>query len=84
MLPKKPNTSGLFKWQVKSKKYYEKNKYIMLPKFYWKWYCQQKGNSWKKFDAWIMKNYLLNVIRPVKEMKAIKMTLIDIKGNFEK
>jgi len=33
---------------------------------------------------WIIKNYLLNVIKPVKEMEAIKMTLINIKNNLKK
>ena len=31
-----------------------------------------------------MKNYLPNVIKPVKEMEAIKATLVNIKGNLEK
>ena len=30
-----------------------------------------------------MKNYLLNVMKPVKEMEAIKMILVDIKKNLE-
>jgi len=34
--------------------------------------------------VWITKNYLLNVIKLVKEIKAIKITLINIKDNFEK
>ena len=38
--PKGPKTSRLLKWQVKSKKYYVKDKYIILPKTYQKWYCQ--------------------------------------------
>jgi len=28
--------SGLLKWQIKSKKYYVKDKYTILPKAYWK------------------------------------------------
>jgi len=32
---------------------------------------------------WIIKNYLPNVIKPVREMEVIKITLIDIKGNFK-
>ena len=32
--------SGLLKWQMKSRKYYKKNKYIILPKVYWKQYRQ--------------------------------------------
>ena len=32
---------------------------------------------------WIIKNYLLNIIRPVKEIKAIKMILINTKENLE-
>ena len=55
----------------------------MLPKAYQKWYCQREGNSWKEFNAWITKNYLSDVIKPVKEIETIKMTLIDIKGNLK-
>ena len=33
---------------------------------------------------WITKNYLLDVIRPVREIKAIKVILINIKRNFKK
>jgi len=33
---------------------------------------------------WIIKNYLPDVIRPVKEIKAIKAILVNIKGNFKK
>jgi len=33
---------------------------------------------------WIIKNYLPDVMRPVKEIKAIKATLVNIKGNLEK
>ena len=32
---------------------------------------------------WIIKNYLLNIIRPVKEIEAIKIILINIKGNLK-
>jgi len=64
--------SKLLKWQVKSRKYYEKEKYTILPEVYWKWYCQRKGNSWKEFDKWITKNYLPDVMRPVLEMETIK------------
>ena len=39
----------------------------MLPETYWKWYCQKKGNSWKEFNVWIIKNYLPNVIKLVKK-----------------
>ena len=56
----------------------------MLPETYWKWYCQQKGNSWEKFNMWIIKNYLPNVIKLVKEIKAIKAILVNIKGNLKK
>ena len=55
----------------------------MLLEAYWKWYCQREGNSWEKFNAWIMKNYLPDVIKPVKEMETIKVTLINIKDNFK-
>jgi len=33
---------------------------------------------------WIIKNYLPNVMRPVREMETIKAILVNIKGNFEK
>ena len=33
---------------------------------------------------WIIKNYLPDVIRPVREMKAIKAILANIKENLEK
>ena len=33
-------TSGLLKWQIKSKKYYVKDKYTTLLEMYQKWYCQ--------------------------------------------
>ena len=62
---------------------YKKNKYTISPEIYQKWYCQQKGNNWKNFDTWITKNYLLNVIKPIKEIEAIKMTLVNIKDNFK-
>ena len=42
-----------------------------------------KRQQLKEFNAWIIKNYLPDVIKPVKKMKAIKMTLIDIKGNLK-
>ena len=35
-----PKINGLLKWQVKSKKYYIKNKYTILPETYQKWYYQ--------------------------------------------
>ena len=70
--PKKPKASGLLKWQVKSRKYYIKDKYTILPETYQKWYCQQKGNSWEEFNTWIIKNYLPDVIRPVKKNKSHK------------
>ena len=43
--PKIPKTSGLLKWQMKSRKYYKKIKYIILPEVYQKQYHQQEGNS---------------------------------------
>jgi len=33
---------------------------------------------------WITKNYLSDVIKPVREMEAIKTTLVNIKRNLEK
>ena len=33
---------------------------------------------------WIIKNYLPDIIKPVKKMKTIKMALVNIKGKFEK
>ena len=33
---------------------------------------------------WIIKNYLPDVIKPVRKIKAIKAILVNIKGNFEK
>ena len=33
---------------------------------------------------WIIKNYLPDVIKPVKEMEAIKAILVNIKGNLKK
>ena len=56
----------------------------MLPEVYWKWYCQREGNNWEEFNAWIIKNYLPDIIKPVKEMEAIKAILVNIKGNLEK
>jgi len=79
-----PKANKLLKWQVKSKKYYMKDKYTMLLEVYWKWHCQHKGNNWEEFNAWIIKNYLLNAIRPVREMEVIKIMLVNIKGNFKK
>ena len=32
---------------------------------------------------WIIKNYLPDIIRPVKEMEVIKIILIDIKDNLK-
>jgi len=64
--------SKLLEWQVKSKKYYKKEKYTTLPEVYWKWYYQRKDNSWEKFNKWITKNYLPDVMKPVLEMEAIK------------
>ena len=68
---------------MKSRKYYIKDQYTTLPEMYYKWYCQQKGNSWEEFNAQITKNYLSNMIKLVKEMEAIKMMLVDTKGNFK-
>ena len=69
---------------MKSRKYYKKDKYTILPETYQKWYCQQKGNSWEEFNAQITKNYLPNVIKPVREIETIKMMLVNIKSNFKK
>jgi len=33
---------------------------------------------------WITKNYLLDIIKPVREIKAIKTILVNIKGNLKK
>jgi len=33
---------------------------------------------------WITKNYLSDIIRPVREMETIKAILVNIKGNLEK
>ena len=44
-------TSRLLKWQVKSRKYYQKDEYTTLPEIYQKWYCQREGNSWEEFNA---------------------------------
>ena len=33
---------------------------------------------------WIIKNHLPDVIKPVREIKVIKIILIDIKDNLEK
>jgi len=33
---------------------------------------------------WIIKNYLPDVIKPVREMETIKATLVNIKGNLKK
>ena len=68
---------------MKSRKYYIKDKYTTLLEIYQKWYHQQKGNSWEEFNAQITKNYLPNIIKPVKEIKIIKMTLVDIKDNLK-
>jgi len=56
----------------------------MLPEAYWKWYHQREGNNWEEFNVWITKNYLPDVMKPVKEIKAIKATLVNIKGNLKK
>jgi len=56
----------------------------MLSEVYQKWYCQKEGNNWEEFNAWIIKNYLPDVIKPVREIEAIKAILVNIKGNFEK
>jgi len=32
--PEKPKANGLLKWQIKSRKYYIKNKYTTLPETY--------------------------------------------------
>jgi len=55
----------------------------MLSEIYWKWYCQYEGNNWEEFNVWIIKNYLSDVMKPVREIEAIKMILIDIKNNFK-
>jgi len=34
--------------------------------------------------VWITKNYLPEIIKPVREIKAIKVILINIKGNLKK
>ena len=73
----------LLKWQVKSKKYCEKEKYTTLPKAYWKWYHQKKGNSWEEFNKWITKNYLPDVIKPVLEVEVIKQVLVNTKDNLK-
>ena len=52
---------------MKFRKYYIKNKYTTLPEIYQKWYYQQKDNSWEEFNMWITKNYLSNIMRPVKK-----------------
>ena len=46
--------------------------------------AKKKGNSWEEFNAWIIKNYLPDVIKPVKEIKAIKAILVNIKRNLKK
>jgi len=56
----------------------------MLLKAYWKWYHQREGNNWEEFNVWIIKNYLPDVIKPVREMEAIKAILVNIKGNLKK
>ena len=56
----------------------------MLLEVYWKWYCQREGNSWEEFNTQITKNYLLNIMKPVRKIKAIKAILINIKRNFKK
>ena len=56
----------------------------MLPKAYQKWYHQKKGNSWEEFNIQIIKNYLPDVIKPVREIKIIKAILVNIKGNLKK
>jgi len=33
---------------------------------------------------WIIKNYLPDVMRPVREIETIKATLVNIKGNLKK
>ena len=45
--------------------------------------AKKKGNSWEEFNVWIIINYLLDVLRPVKKAKAVKQALINIKGNLE-
>ena len=49
---------------------------MILPK-------KKKDNSWEEFNMWITKNYLPDVIKPVREIKAIKMILINIKRNLK-
>jgi len=60
----------------------------MSTPYYWKYIrsgiTKKKGNSWEEFNAWIIKNYLLNVMKPVREIKTIKAILVNIKGNFKK
>jgi len=56
----------------------------MLLEVYWKWYHQREGNSWEEFNIWIIKNYLPDIIRPVREIETIKAILVNIKRNFEK
>jgi len=56
----------------------------MLPKAYWKWYHQREGNSWEEFNIWIIKNYLPDVIKPVREIEVIKTILVNIKRNLKK
>ena len=68
---------------MKSRKYYQKDEYTTLPKVYWKWYCQREGNSWEEFNAQIIKNYLPDVIKPVKEIETIKAILVNIKENLK-
>ena len=36
--PKRLKTNRLLKWQIKSRKYYIKDKYTTLPEVYRKWY----------------------------------------------
>ena len=56
----------------------------MLTEAYQKWYHQKKGSSWEEFNMQITKNYLPDIIKPVREIKAIKTTLVNIKRNLKK
>jgi len=72
------------KLQIKSKKYFVRQRYTIMAKNYWEWYRQQKGNSWKEFDSWMTKNYLLNVMQPLKEIETVKKAWIKFRENLEK
>jgi len=42
-----------------------------------------KRQQLEEFNMWITKNYLPDIIKPVREIEAIKIILIDIKSNFK-